>query len=73
MLGVTLTPTMVSASEKINVIPAQARLKVDCRVPPDLGEDHARARIEEVIGERGLRHSSSASRSSATARRSRPR
>ena len=41
MLGVTLTPTMVSASEKINVIPSRARLKVDCRVPPTLGEDHA--------------------------------
>ena len=49
MLGVTLTPTMIAASEKINVIPAQARLKVDCRVPPGLGEDHARARIREAI------------------------
>ena len=41
MLGVTLTPTMISASEKINVIPARADLKVDCRVPPELGEEHA--------------------------------
>jgi len=54
-LGVTLTPTMASASEKINVIPAQAQLKVDCRVPPDLGEDHVRARIESVIGDEGYR------------------
>jgi hypothetical protein len=36
MLGVTLTPTMVHASDKINVIPG-AELKVDCRV-------HARPR-----------------------------
>ncbi len=49
MLGVTLTPTMVSASEKINVIPAQARLKVDCRVPPGLGSEHALGRIHGAI------------------------
>jgi acetylornithine deacetylase/succinyl-diaminopimelate desuccinylase-like protein len=54
MLGVTLTPTMVSASEKINVIPARAELKVDCRVPPERGEDHALKRIHEVVGEDGF-------------------
>ena len=53
MLGVTLTPTMIRASEKINVIPSRASLRVDCRVPPALGEDHARARIEEVLGTDG--------------------
>jgi acetylornithine deacetylase/succinyl-diaminopimelate desuccinylase-like protein len=53
MLGVTLTPTMVSASEKINVIPARADLRVDCRVPPELGEDHARRRVEELLGADG--------------------
>jgi acetylornithine deacetylase/succinyl-diaminopimelate desuccinylase-like protein len=53
MLGVTLTPTMVSASEKVNVIPARAELKVDCRVPPELGEEHARARVTELLGEDG--------------------
>jgi len=51
MLGVTLTPTMAHASDKINVIPSRASLKVDCRVPPGLGEDAARRRIEEVLGE----------------------
>ncbi|MGI8439602.1 MAG: M20/M25/M40 family metallo-hydrolase [Thermoleophilaceae bacterium] len=53
VLGVTLSPTMVRASEKINVIPSRAELKVDCRVPPGLGEEHARRRIEEVIGTEG--------------------
>jgi acetylornithine deacetylase/succinyl-diaminopimelate desuccinylase-like protein len=38
MMGVTFTPTRISASEKINVIPSRAELKVDCRVPPGLGE-----------------------------------
>src|SRR5205807_9690382 len=51
MLGVTLTPTMVHASDKINVIPSRASVKVDCRVPPGLGEDAARRRIEEVLGD----------------------
>jgi acetylornithine deacetylase/succinyl-diaminopimelate desuccinylase-like protein len=53
MLGVTLTPTMISASEKVNVIPSRAELKVDCRVPPELGEEHALRRIRELVGEDG--------------------
>ncbi len=44
MLGVTFTPTRISASEKINVIPSRAELKVDCRVPPGLGEEAVQAR-----------------------------
>jgi acetylornithine deacetylase/succinyl-diaminopimelate desuccinylase-like protein len=54
-LGVTFAPTMISASEKINVIPGRAALKVDCRVPPELGREHAHARIVEVLGEDGYR------------------
>ncbi|MEA2398117.1 MAG: hypothetical protein QOK25_1673 [Thermoleophilaceae bacterium] len=52
-LGVSLAPTMIRASQKINVIPARAELKVDCRVPPGLGADHARERAREVLGEDG--------------------
>ena len=44
---------MVHASDKINVIPAQASLKVDCRVPPGLGRDHALEKIREVLGDDG--------------------
>jgi acetylornithine deacetylase/succinyl-diaminopimelate desuccinylase-like protein len=51
MLSVTLTPTMVAASEKMNVIPARAYVKVDCRVPPGLGEDLALKRLHELLGE----------------------
>ena len=51
MLGVTMTPTMIEASTKVNVIPARARLRVDCRVPPGLGEEHARRRVVEAIGD----------------------
>ena len=53
MFGVTLTPTMAHASDKINVIPASAWLKIDCRVPPGLGADAARRRLDEVLGEDG--------------------
>jgi acetylornithine deacetylase/succinyl-diaminopimelate desuccinylase-like protein len=51
MFGVTLSPTMARASEKINVIPSRAELQVDCRVPPELGEEHARERIRGALGE----------------------
>jgi acetylornithine deacetylase/succinyl-diaminopimelate desuccinylase-like protein len=50
MLGVTLAPTMIRASEKENVIPSRCSVRVDCRVPPGFGEDHARRRVEELIG-----------------------
>jgi acetylornithine deacetylase/succinyl-diaminopimelate desuccinylase-like protein len=55
MLGVTFTPTRIAASEKINVIPSRAELKVDCRVPPGLGEQEVRRGIAEVLGEDGFR------------------
>jgi acetylornithine deacetylase/succinyl-diaminopimelate desuccinylase-like protein len=51
MLGVTFTPTRIRASEKINVIPSRAELKVDCRVPPGLGQEEVRRGIAEVLGE----------------------
>jgi acetylornithine deacetylase/succinyl-diaminopimelate desuccinylase-like protein len=50
MFGVTFTPTQIKASEKINVIPSRAQLKVDCRVPPGLGEAEVRLGIAEVLG-----------------------
>jgi acetylornithine deacetylase/succinyl-diaminopimelate desuccinylase-like protein len=51
---VTFTPTRISASEKINVIPSRAELKVDCRVPPGLGEQEVRRGIAEVLGDDGF-------------------
>jgi acetylornithine deacetylase/succinyl-diaminopimelate desuccinylase-like protein len=53
MLGVTFTPTRIGASEKINVIPSRAELKVDCRVPPGLGEEEVRQGIAEILGSNG--------------------
>ena len=51
MFGVTFTPTRIRASEKVNVIPSRAELKIDCRVPPGLGEDEVRADVAAVLGE----------------------
>ncbi len=50
MLGVTLAPTRIRASEKINVLPACAEIEVDCRVPPGMDEEEVLPRITEVLG-----------------------
>jgi acetylornithine deacetylase/succinyl-diaminopimelate desuccinylase-like protein len=50
LLGVTFAPTMATASEKINVIPSSASARVDCRVPPGLGERHVRERVHAALG-----------------------
>jgi acetylornithine deacetylase/succinyl-diaminopimelate desuccinylase-like protein len=53
MLGVTLVPTRVRASEKDNVIPSMAETLVDCRVPPGMGEDEVREQTEGILGRDG--------------------
>jgi acetylornithine deacetylase/succinyl-diaminopimelate desuccinylase-like protein len=50
-LGATFAPTLISAGEKINVIPARAEFAVDCRLPPGLGDDVARRRAQELLGD----------------------
>ncbi len=55
MLGVTFAPTIVSASEKINVLPSRAELRVDCRTPPGLGEELVRQRVAQALGSDGYR------------------
>jgi acetylornithine deacetylase/succinyl-diaminopimelate desuccinylase-like protein len=51
MLGVTLVPTMAQASLKVNVIPSRAQIKIDCRVPPGLGEEAALECVQEVLSD----------------------
>ena len=55
MLRVTLAPTMVDASDAMNVIPERACLHVDCRVPPGMAEPAVLARVQEVLGTSGYR------------------
>jgi acetylornithine deacetylase/succinyl-diaminopimelate desuccinylase-like protein len=51
MLSVTLVPTIAEAGKKANVIPAEAEVLIDCRVPPGYGEEEALAALRGVIGE----------------------
>jgi acetylornithine deacetylase/succinyl-diaminopimelate desuccinylase-like protein len=53
LLGVTLAPVMVEGGVKENVIPAHCEVLVDCRVPPELGEDHVRERVAALLGDGG--------------------
>jgi acetylornithine deacetylase/succinyl-diaminopimelate desuccinylase-like protein len=53
MLGVSMSPTIIRAGQKINVIPSHAELEVDCRVPPELGEEHVWRALRELLGEDG--------------------
>jgi acetylornithine deacetylase/succinyl-diaminopimelate desuccinylase-like protein len=53
MLGVSVAPTRMWASEKINVLPALATIGVDCRVPPGLGRDVAERRVTELFADAG--------------------
>ncbi len=68
MLGVTVVPTRISASQKINVIPSRAELKVDCRVPPGWGRRRPAPASRRCSAPRAT-SSASTSRSAATARR----
>jgi acetylornithine deacetylase/succinyl-diaminopimelate desuccinylase-like protein len=53
MLGVTMSPTQASASEKENVIPSVAEVLVDCRVPPGMGEAEVRRAMERLLAPAG--------------------
>jgi len=51
MLGVTLSPTIAHAGKKANVIPSEAEVLIDCRVPPGGGEEEALTALRDLIGE----------------------
>ena len=50
LLGLTLSPTMVTASQKRNVIPALCEVVVDCRLLPGQTQAEAEAEIRNVLG-----------------------
>ncbi|HEY3462043.1 MAG TPA: M20/M25/M40 family metallo-hydrolase [Gaiellaceae bacterium] len=50
LLAPTFSPTMVSASRKINVIPALCELQVDCRLLPGQHPEHVEPLIRAVLG-----------------------
>jgi acetylornithine deacetylase/succinyl-diaminopimelate desuccinylase-like protein len=50
LLAPTFSPTIISASRKINVIPAVCELEVDCRLLPGQHPEHVEPVIRAVLG-----------------------
>jgi acetylornithine deacetylase/succinyl-diaminopimelate desuccinylase-like protein len=48
-LGLTVAPTMIAASQKINVVPNAARLQVDCRAPAGMDGDAVTERLAPLV------------------------
>ena len=51
LLGMTVAPTMISASQKRNVIPGRCEVTVDCRLLPGQTEEEADRILREWLGE----------------------
>lgn len=51
MVRNTLTPTILKAGQKVNVIPSQAQAAFDCRILPGTSIEAFFARLREVIGD----------------------
>ncbi|HZO62921.1 MAG TPA: M20/M25/M40 family metallo-hydrolase [Gaiellaceae bacterium] len=51
LLGATVAPTMIVASEKRNVIPGRCDVTVDCRLLPGQSEQEAEAAVRSCLGE----------------------
>ena len=53
MLGPTLSPTMIEASRKRNVIPSVCDVTCDCRLLPGQTQDEAEALVRAALGDDG--------------------
>ena len=51
LVGVTVSPTMITASQKRNVIPALCDVTVDCRLLPGQTQDEAEEVLRGLLGE----------------------
>jgi acetylornithine deacetylase/succinyl-diaminopimelate desuccinylase-like protein len=49
LLGTTLSPTMITASEKRNVIPNRCEITVDCRILPEHTQSEVEAKVAELL------------------------
>jgi acetylornithine deacetylase/succinyl-diaminopimelate desuccinylase-like protein len=49
LLGTTLSPTMITASEKRNVIPNRCEITVDCRILPEHTQEQVEAKVAELL------------------------
>jgi acetylornithine deacetylase/succinyl-diaminopimelate desuccinylase-like protein len=53
MLSLTVSPTMIEASKKLNVIPARCEVECDCRLLPGESQEQAEREIRAWLGEDG--------------------
>jgi acetylornithine deacetylase/succinyl-diaminopimelate desuccinylase-like protein len=51
LLGMTVAPTMVTASQKRNVIPALCEVTVDCRLLPGQTQAEAEQAVRDLLGD----------------------
>ncbi|HYX88030.1 MAG TPA: M20/M25/M40 family metallo-hydrolase [Gaiellaceae bacterium] len=51
LLSLTLSPTMISASERRNVVPSLCEVVVDCRLLPEQTQAEAEALVRGLLGE----------------------
>jgi acetylornithine deacetylase/succinyl-diaminopimelate desuccinylase-like protein len=51
LLSFTLSPTMISASERRNVVPSVCEVVVDCRLLPEQTQDEVEQVVRSVLGE----------------------
>jgi acetylornithine deacetylase/succinyl-diaminopimelate desuccinylase-like protein len=51
LIGMTVAPTMIGASQKRNVIPALCEVTVDCRLLPGQTQDEAEGVLREYLGD----------------------
>lgn len=51
LLSFTVSPTMVEASKKRNVIPALCEVTVDCRILPGRSRDEVEAAVRDCLGD----------------------
>jgi acetylornithine deacetylase/succinyl-diaminopimelate desuccinylase-like protein len=51
VLGMTVSPTIISASQKWNVVPALCEVVCDCRLLPSQDQDGAEKTLRRVLGD----------------------
>lgn len=50
LLHNTASPTVIHASDKVNVIPAEVVVELDCRLLPGRGPDEVQAELRQLLG-----------------------
>jgi acetylornithine deacetylase/succinyl-diaminopimelate desuccinylase-like protein len=50
LLSLTLSPTMIEASRKRNVVPGRCEVTIDCRLLPGQTESEAEAVVRQILG-----------------------